>query len=42
LALGYNLEDGGRVLKKEAAYQQLGYSASLFRAILEYTAGMNK
>ena len=38
MALGYNLEKERRVLTKEEAYQQLGHSASLFRAILEYVA----
>ena len=42
MALGYKLEDEGRILTKEEAYQQLSHSVSLFRAILEYTAGMTK
>lgn len=36
LALGYRLEDENRVLTKEEAYEQLGHSASLFRAVLEH------
>jgi len=36
MALGYRLEDEERLLTKEEAYQQLGYSASLFKAILQY------
>ncbi len=38
MALGYNLEKERGVLTKEEAYQQLGHSVSLFRAILEYVA----
>jgi hypothetical protein len=36
MALGYRLQDESRVLTKEEAYHQLGLSASLFRAVLEY------
>jgi len=36
MALGYKLEDEKRVLTKEEGYQQLGHSASLFKAILKY------
>jgi hypothetical protein len=36
MALGYRLEDENRLLTKEEAYQQLGHSASLFKAVLEY------
>jgi hypothetical protein len=36
LVLGYRLEDENRMLTKEEAYEQLGHSASLFRAVLEY------
>ena len=36
LKLGYKIEDGGRLLTKEEAYEQLSHSASLFKAILEY------
>jgi hypothetical protein len=39
---GYKLEDEYRVLTKEEAYQQLSHSASLFKAILEYLAGVSK
>ena len=42
MALGYKLEDEYRVLTKEEAYEQLSHSASLFKAILEYVAGMPK
>jgi hypothetical protein len=36
LALGYKLEDEGRLLTKEEAYQQLSHSASLMKAVLVY------
>jgi hypothetical protein len=36
LNLGYEFEKENRLLTKEEAYQQLGHSASLFKAILEY------
>lgn len=36
LVLGYKLEDEGRMLTKEEAYQQLTHSASLMKAVLEY------
>jgi hypothetical protein len=39
MALGYKLEDEGRILSKEEAYQQIGYSTSLFRAVLRYVEG---
>lgn len=39
MVLGYKLEDEGRVLSKEEAYQQISHSASLFRAILGYVKG---
>jgi hypothetical protein len=42
MALGYKLEDEYRVPTKEEAYQQLSHSASLFKAILEYVAGVSK
>jgi len=42
MALGYKLEDENRLLTKEEAYQQLGHSASLFRAILQHVAGTAK
>lgn len=35
MALGYRLENENRVLTKEEAYQQLGQSASLLKAVLE-------
>ena len=38
MTLGYKLEDEGRLLTKDEAYQQLSQSASLFKAILEYMA----
>jgi len=38
MTLGYKLEDENRILTKEEAYQQLGHSASLFKAILEYVS----
>jgi hypothetical protein len=34
--LGYQLERENRMLSKEEAYVQLGHSASLWKAILEY------
>ena len=37
--LGYKLEDENRLLSKEEAYQQIGHSASLFRAVLKYVEG---
>ena len=36
MALGYKLEDEGRLLSKEEAYQQISHSASLFKAVLGY------
>jgi hypothetical protein len=36
MKLGYQLEAENRPLTKEEAYSQLGHSASLFKAILEY------
>ena len=42
MILGYKLEDEKRLLTKEEAYQQVSHSASLFKAILEYVAGINK
>ncbi len=38
MTLGYKLEDENRLLTKEEAYRQLGHSASLFKAILEYVS----
>ena len=37
LILGYQIESEGRLLTKEEAYAQLSHSASLFKAILEYS-----
>lgn len=37
--LGYRLEGENRLLSKEEAYQQIGHSASLFRAVLKYVEG---
>ena len=42
MILGYRQEDERRLLTKEEAYQQVGHSASLFRAILEYVSGTTK
>jgi hypothetical protein len=39
MALGYKLEDEGRLLSKEEAYQQISHSVSLFRAVLRYVEG---
>jgi hypothetical protein len=36
LALGYRLEDEKRMLTRDEAYLQLGHSASLFKAILQF------
>jgi hypothetical protein len=36
LLLGYKLEDEGRMLTRDEAYQQLSHSASLMKAVLEY------
>ena len=36
MVLGYKLEDENRVLTREGAYKQLGHSASMFKAVLEY------
>jgi hypothetical protein len=33
---GYRREDENRLLTKKEAYQQLGHSASLFKAVFEY------
>lgn len=38
--LGYKIESGGRLLRKEEAYAQISHSASLFKAILQYTERM--
>ena len=37
MKLGYQLEAENRILSKEEAYVQLGHSASLLKAILDYT-----
>lgn len=42
MALGYKLEDENRLLTKEEAYQQLGHSVSLFKAILQYVSLQDK
>jgi hypothetical protein len=36
MVIGYKLEDEGRLLNREEAYQQLSYSVSLMRAVLKY------
>jgi hypothetical protein len=36
MVLGYRLEDENRMLSKDEAYQQLGRSSSLFKAILQF------
>ncbi len=36
LERGYRIEAEGRLLTKAEAYEQLGHSTSLFKAILEY------
>ena len=36
LELGYRIEDEGRLLTEDEAYEQLSHSASLFKAILDY------
>lgn len=36
MALGYRLEDEGRLLTAEEAYVQISHSASLFKAVLRY------
>jgi hypothetical protein len=36
LALGYKLEEENRLLTRGEAYRQLGHSASLFKAILQF------
>jgi len=36
MALGYRLEDENRMLTKDEAFVQLGHSASLFKAILQF------
>jgi hypothetical protein len=40
MVMGHKLEDENRVLTKEKTYQQLGHSASIFNAILEYAKKM--
>jgi hypothetical protein len=37
--LGYKLEEEDRLMTKDEAYQQLGHSASLLKAVLEYAGG---
>lgn len=39
-ALGYKIEKEERLLTKQEAYTQISHSASLFKAILEYTERM--
>ena len=39
-ALGFRIEREGRLLRKEEAYTQISHSASLFKAILQYTERM--
>jgi hypothetical protein len=41
MALGYKLEDEGRMLSKEEAYLQISHSVSFFRAVLKYVEGRN-
>jgi hypothetical protein len=36
LKKGYQIEDEKRLLTRDEAYEQISYSASLFKAILEY------
>jgi hypothetical protein len=36
MALGYKLEDEGRLLSREEAYRQISHSTSLFRAVLRF------
>jgi hypothetical protein len=36
MKLGYQLEKENRMLTKDEAYMQLGHSASLLKAVLEY------
>jgi hypothetical protein len=38
--LGYKIESEDRLLSKEEAYTQISHSASLFKAILQYTESM--
>jgi len=39
--LGYTIENENRLLSKEEAYSQIGHSASLLKAILEYVEKIN-
>jgi hypothetical protein len=39
MALGYKLEDEGRLLSREEAYRQVSHSASLFQAVLKFVEG---
>ena len=39
MAVGYKLEDEGRLLSREEAYHQVSHSASLFRAVLGMRRG---
>jgi hypothetical protein len=39
-ALGFKIESEGRLLKKQEAYTKISHSASLFKAILQYTEKM--
>jgi hypothetical protein len=41
LALGYKIESEKRLLTKEKAYIQLGHSASLLKAILQYARSLD-
>ena len=36
MKLGYQLEKEGRMLSRDEAYQQISYSASLFKPILKF------
>ena len=41
LKKGYQIQDEKRLLTKDEAYEQISHSASLFKAILEYTGKLN-
>jgi hypothetical protein len=40
MKLGYKIEDKGRILTEQEAYEQISHSASLFKAILKYVEEM--
>jgi hypothetical protein len=42
MALGYKVEDEGRMMSSEEAHQQISHGASLFRAVLRQVEGRGR